>query len=100
MDKVRYGAAGVCRNDKNQFVMVLLGQKTEEKRWSVPSGQIEPGETFQESCAREFWEETGYWAKDATSLLKKGPAAVLRLRSIALRCPFYQVFRPYRILIS
>lgn len=28
--------------------------------WSVPSGGIEDGETAEEACVREVWEETGY----------------------------------------
>ncbi|MED2972263.1 NUDIX hydrolase [Fictibacillus sp. B-59209] len=73
MDAVWYGAAGICRNEENKIVMVLQGQMGEEKRWSVPSGQVEPGETFQECCAREFWEETGYRVKVGSRLfIKKG----------------------------
>lgn len=40
--------------------MVLQGKREEEKRWSVPSGGLEKGETLEECCIREVWEETGY----------------------------------------
>ncbi|MGF9965334.1 NUDIX hydrolase [Bacillus rhizoplanae] len=54
------GAAAICMNDNNEVLMVLQGKREEEKRWSVPSGGLEKGETLEECCIREVWEETGY----------------------------------------
>ncbi|WP_409341985.1 NUDIX hydrolase [Paenibacillus sp. MBLB4367] len=54
------GAAAVCVNAQGQMLMILQGKPEEEKRWSVPSGGMEEGETFEQCCAREAWEETGY----------------------------------------
>lgn len=53
------GAAGICVNEKNEVLMVLQGPPGEEKKWGVPSGGQEQGETVKESCEREFYEETG-----------------------------------------
>ncbi|MFK7693854.1 NUDIX domain-containing protein [Paenibacillus sp. HJGM_3] len=53
------GAAGVCVKD-GLLLMVLQGKPEEEKRWSVPSGGMEPGETLEMCCVREVLEETGY----------------------------------------
>ena len=53
------GAAGVCVNEKNEVLLVLQGPPDEEKKWGVPSGGAEQGETLAESCEREFFEETG-----------------------------------------
>lgn len=39
--------------------------------WSVPSGGIENGETAEEACLREVWEETGYKAEINQQLLIK-----------------------------
>lgn len=53
------GAAGVCINEKNEVLLVLQGPPEEEKKWSVPSGGVEQGESLQECAEREFYEETG-----------------------------------------
>lgn len=53
------GAAALCINE-GRLLMVLQGKENEEKRWSVPSGGLEEGETLRECCKREVWEETGY----------------------------------------
>ncbi|MDF2671708.1 MAG: mismatch repair protein MutT, partial [Paenibacillus sp.] len=54
------GAAGVCVNANKQLLMILQGKPEEEKRWSVPSGGREQGETLEQCCIREVFEETGY----------------------------------------
>lgn len=54
------GSAACCVNAAGQVLMVLQGKPDEVKRWSVPSGGIERGETFEECCCREVREETGY----------------------------------------
>ncbi|MCA1058756.1 NUDIX hydrolase [Rossellomorea aquimaris] len=53
------GASALCMNE-GRLLMVLQGKEKEEKRWSVPSGGLEKGETLMECCRREVWEETGY----------------------------------------
>ena len=58
--KIWQGAAGLCINDRNEILMVLQGKPDEEKTWSIPSGQKNPHETFEECCVREVFEETGY----------------------------------------
>jgi mutator protein MutT len=54
------GAAGICINEKGELLMVLQGAPEEVKKWTVPSGGKEEGETFEECCVREIEEETGY----------------------------------------
>ncbi|KIL50994.1 NUDIX hydrolase [Jeotgalibacillus campisalis] len=66
-----FGAAGVCVNDEGKLLMVLQGTKEEHKKWSVPSGGKENGETFEECCIREFKEETGFDAKIIKRLFVK-----------------------------
>ena len=38
---------------------MLLVRRSDNGRWAVPGGYMEPGESFTEACAREVWEETG-----------------------------------------
>lgn len=53
------GAAGVCVNQENKVLLVLQGVPGEEKKWTVPAGGVEEGETVEQCCVREFFEETG-----------------------------------------
>ncbi|MEK3996977.1 ADP-ribose pyrophosphatase YjhB, NUDIX family [Paenisporosarcina quisquiliarum] len=57
------GAAGICVNDQNEVLMVLQAAPGEDKKWTVPSGTLEEGETIEECCTREFSEETGFIVK-------------------------------------
>src|SRR5687767_6821069 len=38
---------------------VLLTRRTDNGRWCLPGGALEPGESVSEACAREVLEETG-----------------------------------------
>jgi len=38
---------------------ILLTRRQDNGRWCLPGGQMEPGESATEACAREVWEETG-----------------------------------------
>ena len=57
------GAAGICVNDQKEVLMVLQAAPGEDKKWTVPSGTLEEGETIEECCIREFCEETGFIVK-------------------------------------
>jgi 8-oxo-dGTP diphosphatase len=65
------GAAGICVNEKNEVLLVLQGPPEEEKKWGVPSGGQEAGETLMESCEREFVEETGLIVRATEELTVK-----------------------------
>lgn len=54
------GSAGVCVNENAELLMILQGKPKEKKKWSIPSGGREKGETFEACCIREVEEETGY----------------------------------------
>ena len=47
---------------------VLLIQRSDDKRWAVPGGYMEPGESVTEACEREVMEETGIQV-EATQLI-------------------------------
>lgn len=53
------GAAGICINDQNEVLLALQGPVDDEKKWGLPSGPLEDGETPEQSCIREFSEVTG-----------------------------------------
>ncbi len=38
---------------------ILLTRRTDNGRWCLPGGATDPGETVEETCVREVWEETG-----------------------------------------
>ncbi|MEC3885375.1 NUDIX hydrolase [Halobacillus sp. HZG1] len=54
------GAAAVCINEQHELLMVLQGNPEEKKTWTVPSGGLVHGESFEQCCERETLEETGY----------------------------------------
>lgn len=49
--------AVVFKEDK--VLLVLRGKPPAEKRWSIPGGCVELGETLQEAAEREIAEEAG-----------------------------------------
>ncbi len=65
------GAAAICTNEYGQILMVLQGQKHEIKKWSIPSGGLLKGETFEDCCLREVKEETGYDVEIVKKLFAK-----------------------------
>lgn len=45
---------GVVRNKNNDILAIFR-----RKRWDLPKGKLDPGETFEEAAVREVIEETG-----------------------------------------
>ena len=64
------GAAAVCVLD-GKLLMVKQGKPEEAKKWAIPSGGKERGESDEGSCAREVFEETGYHVKVIKHLFEK-----------------------------
>lgn len=68
-----YGAAGICINESSQLLMVLEGATEETQKWSIPTGGLEKGESFEQCVLREVEEETGYTAEILAQIkVKKG----------------------------
>ncbi|WP_277584831.1 NUDIX hydrolase [Psychrobacillus antarcticus] len=65
------GAAGICVNEQKQVLMVLQAAPGEDKKWTVPSGTLEEGETLEECCIREFSEVTGLIVKTMEKIHNK-----------------------------
>ncbi len=54
--KIRVGCSAIIFNDEGSF---LLTRRSDNGQWCLPSGGLEPGESVEETCMREVFEETG-----------------------------------------
>ena len=45
--------------DSRAREMILLTRRSDNGKWCLPGGRMEPGESASEACAREVLEETG-----------------------------------------
>ena len=54
--QIRAGCSAVIRDDQGR---ILLTQRADNRRWCLPGGHIDPGESVAEATAREVLEETG-----------------------------------------
>ncbi|WML43878.1 NUDIX domain-containing protein [Neobacillus sp. PS3-40] len=52
------GVAGIIRNELGE---ILLMNKGNGEKWSLPAGAIEIGEAPAQAVVREVWEETGLY---------------------------------------
>ena len=57
LGKVVLGCSAIVFDAAKQ--KVLLTRRTDNGRWCLPGGRIDPGESAAEACAREVLEETG-----------------------------------------
>ncbi|MBN2048048.1 MAG: NUDIX domain-containing protein [Anaerolineaceae bacterium] len=55
--KVRLGCAAAVLDASGK--KVLLTRRIDNGLWCLPSGGMDAGESLEETCAREVWEETG-----------------------------------------
>ncbi|HEU0020965.1 MAG TPA: NUDIX domain-containing protein [Dehalococcoidia bacterium] len=55
--KLRPGASAIIFDYARQSV--LLTRRTDNGRWCLPGGGMDPGESADETCVREVLEETG-----------------------------------------
>ena len=54
--RIRLGCSAIIFNGEGKF---LLTRRADNGQWCLPSGGIEPGESVEETCIREVFEETG-----------------------------------------
>lgn len=67
MDNVRFYENGTILDDKLTFAVIssitkgkyVYVRHKERQTWEIPGGRREPGETIDETAARELVEETG-----------------------------------------
>ncbi len=55
--ELRLGSCAVIFDDRRE--KVLLTKRSDNGLWCVPGGQMEAGESVEECCIREVFEETG-----------------------------------------
>jgi ADP-ribose pyrophosphatase YjhB (NUDIX family) len=52
-------ASAICCNQNNELLVIQRGIEPNKGKWSIPGGFMEQGETPEEGCLRELYEETG-----------------------------------------
>ncbi len=55
--ELRVGSCAIIFDENRE--KVLLTQRADNGLWCLPGGRMEPGETIEECCCREVFEETG-----------------------------------------
>ena len=59
--KLRVGCGAVIFDETRQ--KILLTRRTDNGQWCLPGGGMDAGESLEETCEREVWEETGLRAR-------------------------------------
>lgn len=55
--QIRCGCSAIIFDDQRE--KVLLTRRADNGRWCLPGGGLDAGESAEEACIREVWEETG-----------------------------------------
>lgn len=55
--ELRVGSCAIIYDENRE--KVLLTKRADNGLWCLPGGRMEPGETIEECCRREVFEETG-----------------------------------------
>ena len=62
--QLKLGCAAIIPDDTGKHI--VLTRRTDNGRWCLPGGAMDPGESLEECCRREVWEETGLIVPDST----------------------------------
>ena len=58
-------AAAIILLMKQNDGILMLQANNKDKRWMIPAGEIDPGETPEDAAVREFFEETGFYVPES-----------------------------------
>ncbi|MFO7718902.1 MAG: NUDIX hydrolase [Gillisia sp.] len=89
--KVVNAAGGMVYNDKKEILFIYRN-----KRWDLPKGKVEDGETMEESAIREVMEETGVRDLEIVRFLRKTYHVFKRKDKYRLKVThWYEMHSPY-----
>lgn len=54
---IKIGSSAIVLDEAGS--KILLTRRTDNGRWCLPGGAMDAGESLEECCVREVWEETG-----------------------------------------
>jgi ADP-ribose pyrophosphatase YjhB (NUDIX family) len=63
MSTVELCAGAIVHDDAGRILLIRRGQAPAAGTWSLPGGRCLRGETAEQACAREVYEETGLHVK-------------------------------------
>lgn len=78
----RVSLKAVIRNDKGELLIV---KEKGHRKWSLPGGGLDWGETFEQAMKRELYEEVGYTGEFTMKLIAADDAKPLKNRLVDTR---------------
>lgn len=89
--KVVEAGGGVIRNSKGEYLFIRRN-----KKWDLPKGRVEKGESFQEAAVREVMEETGIKDLKVTQFLMTTYHVFKRNKKFRLKVTYwYEMYSDY-----
>ena len=89
--KVVEAAGGMVYNKQKEILFIYRN-----KRWDLPKGKVENGETMEESAIREVMEETGVKDLEIVRFLRKTYHVFKRKDKYRLKVThWYEMYSPY-----
>ena len=71
-------AAAIAVRRNGDRVQVCLIRRKGSRKWGIPKGQVDPGDTHEETALNEAWEEAGIPAPLATLAEPAGTVHIYR----------------------
>lgn len=78
----RVSLKAVIRNDRGELLIV---KEKGHRKWSLPGGGLDWGETYEQAMRRELYEEVGYAGEFTMKLIAADDAKPLKNRPVDTR---------------